>query len=71
MAKNILEAVPKLTSDEWGILEDALLYLDGTCPSDRRLIWFYCSNKVIRAIERYDHYEIADSVAALKRKLSS
>ena len=71
MAKNILEAVPILTSDEWSIIEDALSYssLDGTCPF-RQVIWFYCSDKVIRAIERYEHYEIADSVAALKRKLS-
>jgi hypothetical protein len=69
--KNMLGAVPKLTPDEWNIIEDALSYssLDGRYPS-RQVIWFYCTDKVIRAIERYEHYEIAVSVAALKLKLA-
>jgi hypothetical protein len=71
VATNILGVLGKLTPDELSTPEDALSYssLDGRCPS-RQVIWFYCLDKVIRAIDRYERYAIPGSVAALKLKLS-
>jgi hypothetical protein len=51
-------------------VRDALCYSsrDCRCPSDAE-IKLSDRDKVIRAIERYEHHEISDTVAALKRLL--
>jgi hypothetical protein len=70
VAKN-MKVAPKLNSDEWSMVENALCYssLDATCPP-RHEIMLADRDQLLRAVERYEHYEIADCVAALKRKLA-
>jgi hypothetical protein len=64
----MLEVIPKVTKAQLEVLMDALEYSSPDCerPSLDQIM-LRDRDVVVKAIYRYDHYEVADSVAALKR----
>jgi hypothetical protein len=68
VATNMLGVIPKLTKAELDVLKDAF---SPPCPDWLVQIMFCNGDDMIKALERYDHYEVADSVAALKSKVRS